>query len=94
MQSEKYCDNAPHQVYAKLLDGGRIIKAEHGFAKERRRQVQRPKYAKPELLATQPNQVWSWDITNQIKSQHEFIRRSSWCQVRIVKQNTLKMDRY
>jgi transposase InsO family protein len=31
--------------------------------KERRRQVCRPHYAKPELLATGPNQVWSWDIT-------------------------------
>lgn len=73
LHSDQFCDDAPHQVYAKLLDEGRymcsirtmyrIIKAEHGCVKERRRQVQRPKYEKPELLATQPNQVWSWDIT-------------------------------
>jgi putative transposase len=41
----------------------RILDAEHGSVKERRRQVQRPHYSKPELLATAPNQVWSWDIT-------------------------------
>ena len=67
------CDDAPHQVYAKLLDDGqylcsirtmyRIIEAEHGGVKERRKHVQRLKYVKPELLAIQPNQVWSWDIT-------------------------------
>jgi putative transposase len=31
--------------------------------KERRNQLRHPVYAKPELLATAPNQVWSWDIT-------------------------------
>ena len=41
----------------------RILEAEHGCVKERRSHVQRPKYVKPELLATEANQVWSWDIT-------------------------------
>jgi len=73
LHSERFQDKAPHQVYAILLDDGqyhcsirtmyRILAAEHGNVKERRRQVQRPAYAKPELLATGPNQVWSWDIT-------------------------------
>ncbi len=73
LHSEQFCDDAPHQVYAKLLDEGRylcsirtmyrILKNQHGCVKERRRHVQRPKYVKPELLATEPNQVWSWDIT-------------------------------
>ena len=73
LHSEQFCDDAPHQVYAKLLDEGqylcsirtmyRILEAEHGCVKERRKHVQRPKYVKPELLATEPNQVWSWDIT-------------------------------
>jgi len=73
LHSEQFCDDAPHQVYAKLLDEGRylcsirtmyrILEAEHGCVKERRKQVQRPQYVKPELLATEPNQVWSWDIT-------------------------------
>ncbi len=73
LHSEKYQNKAPYQVYASLLDHGiyhcsirtmyRLLKKEHGFVKERRRQVSRPHYEKPELLATVPNQVWSWDIT-------------------------------
>ena len=73
MHSEPFVDMAPHQIYARLLDQGdylcsirtmyRLLKALHGQVKERRRHVQRPAYAKPELLATRPNQVWSWDIT-------------------------------
>jgi putative transposase len=39
------------------------ILAEHGAVKERRDQLRHPAYAKPELLATRPNEVWSWDIT-------------------------------
>ena len=34
--------------------------------KERRDQVRRPAYAAPELLATRPNEVWSWDITKRL----------------------------
>ena len=41
----------------------RFLAEKHGDVKERRRHVQRPNYKKPELLATDPNQVWSWDIT-------------------------------
>jgi len=41
----------------------RILSDEHGKVEDRRRQVKRPNYSKPELLATMPNQVWSWDIT-------------------------------
>jgi len=73
LHSEQFCNDAPHQIYAKLLDEGRylcsirtmyrILAVEHGCVKERRNHVQRPKYVKPELLATKPNQVWSWDIT-------------------------------
>jgi len=73
LYSEPFVDMAPHQIHARLLDQGlylcsvrtmyRLLAAEHGHVKERRRHVQRPAYAKPELLATGPNQVWSWDIT-------------------------------
>ena len=73
LHSDRFQDKAPYQVYATLLDGGeyhcsirtmyRILSAEHDGVKERRKQVQRPNYTKPELLATAPNQVWSWDIT-------------------------------
>ena len=34
-----------------------------GQVRERRAQRRHPAYTKPELLATRPNQVWSWDIT-------------------------------
>ena len=73
LHSERFVDHAPYQVYAALLDEGqyycsirtmyRILTAEHGGVKERRKHVQRPHYQKPELLATGPNQIWSWDIT-------------------------------
>ena len=39
------------------------ILAEYGEVRERRNQLRHPVYTKPELLATSPNQVWSWDIT-------------------------------
>ncbi len=71
--SRQFVDMAPHEVYATLLDDGiylcsirtmyRYLKQVHGNVKERRRQVQRPNYKKPELLATAPNELWSWDIT-------------------------------
>ena len=73
LHSERFCDDTPYQVYATLLDEGhyycsirtmyRFLANEHGSVKQRRRHVQRPHYVKPELLATAPNQVWSWDIT-------------------------------
>lgn len=72
LTSERFVDAAPRQVWARLLDEGvylcsvstmyRILRAESG-SRERRDQLRHPVYAKPELLATGPNQVWSWDIT-------------------------------
>ncbi len=72
LDSERFLDQAPAQVHATLLDEGtclcsprtmyRLLDAA-GQVKERRDQVRRPQYAAPELLATQPNEVWSWDIT-------------------------------
>jgi putative transposase len=72
LNSERFADCSPPQIYATLLDEGvylcsistmyRILRAEQQV-RERRDQLQRPNYAKPELLATGPNQVWSWDIT-------------------------------
>ena len=73
LHSERFQDKAPYEVYATLLDEGhyhcsirtmyRILTSEHGDVKERRRGHQRSQYKKPELLATGPNEVWSWDIT-------------------------------
>jgi putative transposase len=72
LHDPEHVDEAPATVYAKLLDAGvylaststmyRILRAE-GEVHERRRQATHPPTVKPELLATRPNQVWSWDIT-------------------------------
>src|SRR6266487_1511676 len=72
LHSERFHDKAPVEVYATLLDENiylcsirtmhRIL-AQNGELKERRNQLRHPQYKKPELLATAPNQVWSWDIT-------------------------------
>jgi transposase InsO family protein len=73
LHSDRFADRSVYEVYATLLNEGiyycsirtmyRLLNQAHGSVKERRRQVQRPHYTKPELLATDPNQVWSWDIT-------------------------------
>ncbi len=72
MHEERFVDKAPAQVYARLLDEEkylcsirtmhRILEAE-GEVRERRDQLRHPQYVKPELVATGPNQIWSWDIT-------------------------------
>jgi len=72
LNSERFADKAPAQVYADLLDEEKYlcsvrtmyrILAAAGEVRERRDHLHRPAYKKPELLATAPNQVWSWDIT-------------------------------
>lgn len=72
LNSERFMDKAPAEVFATLLDEGtflcsertmyRILAAEQAV-RERRNQRRHPDYKKPELLAAGPNQVWSWDIT-------------------------------
>ena len=72
LQSQRFLDAWPRQVWATLLDEGtylcsvstmyRLLR-EQGQLKERRRQRRVCSYKKPELLATGPNQVGSWDIT-------------------------------
>ena len=72
LDSERFADSPPRAVYATLLDEGvylgsvstmyRLLAAA-GQSRERRNQLVHPAYAKPELLAVQPNEVWSWDIT-------------------------------
>jgi putative transposase len=72
LHSDRFVDCSPAQVWATLLDEGRYlasertmyrILAERGETRERRDQLDHPAYAKPELLATRPNELWSWDIT-------------------------------
>jgi putative transposase len=72
LHEERFQDRSPAAVYATLLDEGeylcsissmhRLLK-QHGETRERRDQLTHPPYKKPELLATAPNQLWSWDIT-------------------------------
>ena len=72
LHSERFVDAAPAQVHATLLEEGSYLcsprtmyrlLAESGEVRERRGQLQHPRYARPELVATAPKQVWSWDIT-------------------------------
>jgi len=72
LHAERFQDRSPAEVYSTLLDEGvyccsirtlyRILTGE-GEARERRDQLTHPPYQKPQLLATGPNQLWSWDIT-------------------------------
>jgi putative transposase len=72
LDSDEYMDKAPAQVFAALLELGiylcsirtmyRILAA-NDQVRERRAQRQHPTYTKPQLVATAPNQVWTWDIT-------------------------------
>lgn len=72
LNADRFCDLAPAQVYATLLDEERYlcsertmyrVLAENKQVRERRTQRRHPQYAAPQLLATAPNQLWSWDIT-------------------------------
>ena len=72
LNSSRFQDRAPREVYAALLDEGQYlcdwrtmyrILHEHQEVRERRNILRNPNYTKPELLATTPNELWSWDIT-------------------------------
>jgi putative transposase len=72
LTSERFYDSPPRQVFAALLDEGTYycswrtmyrLLAEQGQVRERRNQLTHPVSAKPQLVATGPNQLWSWDIT-------------------------------
>lgn len=72
LHSDRFADLAPAEVWAILLDEGvylgsistfyRLLRRA-GESRERRRQATHPATVKPELVATAPNEVWSWDIT-------------------------------
>ena len=72
LHHERFQDRSPAAVYATLLDEGQYhcsirtmyrLLAAQGESRERRDHLTHPPYRKPELLATAPNQLWSWDIT-------------------------------
>ena len=72
LRSERFCDLAPAQIWAILLDEGtylasistmyRVLRAS-GEVRERRAQATHPARARPELMADRPNRCWTWDIT-------------------------------
>jgi putative transposase len=73
LHSGRFVDVSPEETWATLLDEGsylcstrtmyRILASRHGGVRERRNQLTHPAYAKPELLAERPNELWSWDIS-------------------------------
>ena len=72
LHSEEFINKAPAQVYTALLDRGKFLCStrtmyrilhDNDEVRERRNVRRHPKYKKPELLATEPDQVWTWDIT-------------------------------
>ena len=72
LHSERFIDQSPAEVHATLLEEQTYLCAPRTMyrvlaaakeVRERRHQARHPVYAKPELVATGPNQVWSWDIT-------------------------------
>jgi len=72
LHEPRFVDLAPAQVYAHLLDEGRYLCSLRTMyrllaacqeVRERRDQLRHPRYVAPQLLATRPNEVWSWDIT-------------------------------
>jgi putative transposase len=72
LNSTRFQDEPPREVYGTLLDEGTYLcswrtmyrlLAEHDEVRERRDQLRHPVYLKPQLVATAPNQLWSWDIT-------------------------------
>jgi putative transposase len=72
LHEPRFVDLSPAEVYATLLDDGRYLCSERTMyrvldesqeVRERREQLRHPHYAAPQLLATRPNELWSWDIT-------------------------------
>lgn len=87
LRSDEYMDLSPAQVYNHLLDKGEYVASERTMyrilnenkeVRERRQLTKHPIYKKPELLATGPNQLWSWDITrlrgpNKLEYYHLYV---------------------
>lgn len=80
LNNERFCDQSVRQVWAQLLDESQYlcsvrtmyrILEENQAVRERRNQRRHPEYQRPELLASGPNQLWSWDIT-KLKGPHKW----------------------
>ena len=72
LHSERFVDQSPAAVHATVLEEETYLCAPRTMyrvlaaareVRDRRAQARHPAYTKPELVATRPNQVWSWDIT-------------------------------
>lgn len=79
LDSDRFADKAPEQIWAVLLDEGVYVASVSTFyrvlreasqVRERRAQARHPPRRHPRLLATGPNQIWSWDIT-KVKGIHK-----------------------
>ncbi len=85
LNSPRFADCTPYTAWARLLDEGTYlasvrtfyrVPSASGLVHERRAQLVHPAHAKPELVATAANQVWSWDITrlrSTLKWQHFYL---------------------
>ena len=72
LNSEPFIDQPPQEVYQRLLQSGQYLcsvstmhrlQRERGESAERRQQRTAQQHAMPRLLATSPNEVWTWDVT-------------------------------
>jgi putative transposase len=72
LHEPRFADQAPAEIYATLLDEDRYVCSERTYyrvlaadavVRDRRDQLRHPHYTAPQLLATRPNELWSWDIT-------------------------------
>jgi putative transposase len=71
LNSPRFADQSASQVHAALLDEGTYLCSERTLYRllekagqnTLRYQRPRPPAPKPELLATRPGELWSWDIT-------------------------------
>jgi len=88
LNSERFCDKAPAQIWATLLDEGTYLASVSTFyrllrerrqVRERRRVARHLPHQKPELVATAPNEVWSWDIT-KLAGPHKW----TWFQLYVI----------
>ena len=78
LHEPRFVDLAPAEVYATLLDERRYLCSERTMyrvlasnaeVRERRNQLRHANHPRPELLATRPNELWSWDITKLLGPQ-------------------------
>ena len=72
LNSDRFVDKAPKAIHAKLLEEGEYLcsprtmyrlLASQKMVRQRRQASARPRFERPELLATGPNKVWTWDVT-------------------------------